>query len=375
MEESAVHQLIIEQDSVKNNILSLLKVDLNGDGFDFVHEDQYPNGLYADFTIKKDNCVVAVLECKGSDIGVNDYVRGIGQIFEYQHFVDSKMSMKGYDFDDSACSVYFLPSSVLRNGNFNVGLFKYPEKSKIIELNEYNKNVRLISDKELKELALAVNNDLVTISQYYIRDTRLYELYLCLKYCQLMKIKGIKKISRTHAERTFLRNLGTPNNRNWRNAFIALSSLGLINNDNLPSFIGSLYANKDYSEFCLEIYKSYINEYVDLLTEVLYKISNEQLNTCFEASYSHIAEIIGDMFSNKKVLYVTDSGNRYLSSWLNIMRDDFMCLDFASRSNSRKLIYNIEELNDKAIIKRVKSNEMAYAYIEKFDLLVNKGGL
>ena len=375
MIESAVHQLIIEQPSVRNSILSLLELDLNEDGVDFVHEDQYPNGLYADFTIKKDNCVVAVLECKGSDIGVNDYVRGIGQIFEYQHFVDSKMSMKGYDFDDSACSVYFLPSSVFRNRNFNVGLFKYPEKSKIIELNEYNKNVRLISEKELKQLAVAVNNDLVTISQYYIRDTRLYELYLCLKYCQFMKLKGMKKISRTYAEKTFLRKLETPNNRNWRNAFIALSSLGLINNENLPTFTGSLYANKEYSEFCLEIYKSYINEYIDLLMGVLYKISNEQLNVCFDASYSDIGKFIGDMFSNKKVLYVTDSENRYLSSWLNIMRDDFMCLDFASRSNNRKILYNIEELNDNAIMKRIKSNETAYKYIEKFDLLVNEGGL
>ena len=372
MIESAVHQLIIDQPSVRNSILSLLQVGSDEKNIDFVHEDQYPNGLYADFTIKRNNCVVAILECKGSDIGVNDYVRGIGQILEYQHFADNKMSLKGYEFDDSACSVYFLPSSVLRNKTFNIGLFKYPEKSKIIELNEHNKNVRLISEKELRELAVAVNNDLVTISQYYIRDNRLYELYLCLKYCQLMKIKGVDQINRTLAENSFLRKLETPNNRNWRNAFISLSSLGLINNNNLPTFTGSLYASKDYSEFCLEIYKSYIKEYVDLLTRVLLRESNNQLNTCFDASYSDINNVIGKMFSNKKVLYVTDSDNRYLSSWLNIMRDDFMCLTFASRSNNRKIIYNIEEMNDNAILNRIKNNRIAYAFLEKFNSLANE---
>lgn len=196
MVESVVHKLIIEQQNIQNSILRLLEFDNSKNDIDFVHEDQYPNGLYADFTIKRNNSVLAIMECKGSDIGVNDYVRGIGQILEYQHFADKKMSIKGYDFDDTACSVYFLPSSVLRNRNFNIGLFKYPEKSKIIELNEHNNNVRLITEKELRELATAVNNDLVTISQYYIRDNRIYELYICLRYCQFNQLKGVKKISR-----------------------------------------------------------------------------------------------------------------------------------------------------------------------------------
>lgn len=370
MIESAVHQLIIEQPIIRRSILALLDVHSEEESIDFVHEDQYPNGLYADFTIKRDNRVIAIMECKGSDIGVNDYVRGIGQILEYQHFADSKISLKGYEYDESACSVYFLPSSVLRNRKFNVGLFRYPEKSKIIELNEYNQNVRLVSEKELKELATAVNNDMVTISQYYIRDNRLYELYMCLKYCQFNKLCGIQKLSRTEAEKKFLRQLETPNNKNWRNAFISLSSLGLIDNNNLPTFIGSVYASKDYPEFCLEIYKSYIKEYVDLLTRVMMQISEHQMNKLFDASYADISGVIGKMNGDKKVLFVTDSGNRYLSSWLNIMRDDFMCLNFNPRSSSRKIVYNIEELNDNAILNRLRSNRRAYVYLDKFNSLL-----
>ena len=43
-------------------------------------------------------------------------------------------------------------------------------------------------------------------------------------------------------------------------------------------------------------------------------------------------------------MYLTESNGRYISSWLNIMRDDYGILDFESRSNDRKLIYDITNL-------------------------------
>lgn len=239
-----------------------------------------------------------------------------------------------------------------------------------MELNEHNKNVRLISDKELEELATTIDNNLVTISQYYIRDNRIYELFLCLKYCNYCKAKGEIRINRGQAEMQFLRKLETTNNKNWRNAFISLSSLGLIDANNLPTYIGSFYANMDYAEFCLEIYKSYIKEYVDLLSQVLLSKADNEINKTFSYSYKEINDDISKLFSNKKVLFVTDSKDRYLSSWLNIMRDDFMCIDFKPRDKQRKILYNIVELNDNAIINRIKQNKKAYAYFEKLSELI-----
>ncbi|MBR0519533.1 hypothetical protein IJJ97_07055, partial [bacterium] len=180
---------LVQSQSVKENILKVL--DIDDFDYEFVPEDQYPNGLYADFTIKKGNNVKAILELKGSDIGVTDYVRGIGQIMQYQHFADNNMSLKNYHFDN-AIAVYLLPSSVIQRDSFNIGLFKYPEKSKIIEINEYNKNVRLITDKELQSLASTYRENNVAISQYYIRDNRLIELYLLLRFCQIKNLLGIK---------------------------------------------------------------------------------------------------------------------------------------------------------------------------------------
>ena len=79
---------------------------------------------------------------------------------------------------------------------------KYPEKAVLLELNEVNSSVRVISENERKNLATAVANK-ISICQYYIRDTRLYEIYLCLKYCQYKKICGTEKINRRIAETDF----------------------------------------------------------------------------------------------------------------------------------------------------------------------------
>ena len=59
----------------------------------------------------------------------------------------------------------------------------------------------------------------------------------------LQKSGSHKKIDRTNLENNILRRLDTPNNRNWRNAFISLSSLGFINKNNFPTENGKKMVN------------------------------------------------------------------------------------------------------------------------------------
>lgn len=286
MEEKHFHDLVLKKQSIQKAILSSL--DIHSDKYKFIHEDQYPNGLFADFTLLVDGKVKAIFELKGSEIGVNDFVRGIGQIMQYQHFADENMSLKGYKYEN-AFAVYMLPSSIFRNTKFNIGLFKYPEKAVLLELNEVNSSVRVISENERKNLATAVANK-ISICQYYIRDTRLYEIYLCLKYCQYQKICGTEKINRRIAETDFLRQLETKNNNNWRNVFISLASLGLIDSNNLPTDVGNSYAAMSFGEFCYEMYNSYIKEYINELIEALLKI-NSTKEEQFEASNETIKKL------------------------------------------------------------------------------------
>ncbi len=43
--------------------------------------------LQPDFTLFERNKVRAIIECKSGAIGVSEYVRGIGQIFQYEYFL------------------------------------------------------------------------------------------------------------------------------------------------------------------------------------------------------------------------------------------------------------------------------------------------
>jgi len=364
MDEMALHKIIVEDKSVQASILNLLNIDSS---YEFKHEDQYPNGLKADFSIVSGNTVKGIIECKGSDIGVNDFVRGIGQVMEYQHFADNNLSSKGYEYD-KAVSIYLFPSSIIKNKNFNIGLFGYPEKCRIIEYNEINNGIREITQKELVIFADAQNSNKITISQYYIRDNRLFELYICLKYVLSKKICGFKNVDRRQAEMDFLRKIETPNNNNWRNAFISLSSLGLIDSNNLPTPLGAKYATMEYEEFAYEIYNSYIRVYLDLLVETILKKSDKSVNI----TYDEIKKMLTEEFNGKEILFMTDSDNRYLSSWMNILRDDYGAVDFASRSNWRTVKYKIFDLNRDTIISKIKMYSIAYQYIEKFHSEMSK---
>ncbi|WP_459099677.1 hypothetical protein [Helicobacter pylori] len=96
--------------------------------FKLLRENAYINGITADFTLFERNKVRAIIECKSGAIGVSEYVRGIGQIFQYEYFFENHLSLKNYEFCQNFNSVLVFPESVLKNNDFNVGLFKYPKK-------------------------------------------------------------------------------------------------------------------------------------------------------------------------------------------------------------------------------------------------------
>ncbi|WP_238984717.1 hypothetical protein [Helicobacter pylori] len=112
----------------------------------------------------KKNKVRAIIECKGGAIGVSEYVRGIGQIFQYEYFFENHLSLKSYGFCQNFNSVLIFPESVLKNNDFNVGLFKYPKSKKILEINSHNLAVRHINDNELEKLRETKHRDFKVIS-------------------------------------------------------------------------------------------------------------------------------------------------------------------------------------------------------------------
>ena len=65
-------------------------------------------------------------------------------------------------------------------------------------------------------------------------------------------------------------------------------------------------------------------------------------------------------YDGKDVLFLTQAGRRYASSWLNIFRDDFGFIDFAPRRTNRIINYNPLDISkdqlEKNIIKYTKAN-------------------
>lgn len=363
--EKQLQQLVISKEQIKEYILDNLGYEYTGNER-FVPEVQFINGIRVDFKIVKDDKVIALMECKRGDIGVTEYVRGIGQLLQYEYFMENDIKT-GEPYSDDFRTVYFIPSDIIKNPNFNIGAFKYPETTDIIEINVENNLVRKIQKDELEQLAHAKDKKAI-ISQYYFRDNRFYELYILLQYLQFLSSKFPKtKFSRKEIENQKLRLLETPNNRNWRNAFITLSTLGFINHNNQVTDVGYFVARKSYADFCYELYHAYAKVYVDLIYRHL--IKNPSI------SLSELKKAIDNEYGDKEVLFITDSDNRYLSSWLNIMRDDYQCVEFETRNNQRQLIYNPSDFNKETLIQKIETNEQAKQYINRYYELVSKGVL
>lgn len=359
--EAEVQQRVYSNDTVRNGIANICGFS---NDFKLKSEDEYINGITADFTVIDNNKIKAIIECKGGQINITDYVRGIGQLFQYEYFFEQKIFHLALNYDKSFKSIYLFPSTVLKQNIFNVARFKYPKTIKILELNEVNNAIRQISDEELEKLSSVKNESLVSISQYYFRDNRFFEYYLLLKYLLYLSEKGIYSNNRKNIEKN-LKKINVINNGNWRNAFITLSNLGLINHKNTLTLAGKQMAIVSYSEFAYLMYNAYVNVYFDAILQ------------CFEKNIQNItnaefAKKIKKRYNDRDVLYLTQSNNRYISSWLNIMRDDFGIIKFEKRNSKRNLIYNPNELNKDAFISKIEENSIAKKYIDKYFELVSR---
>ncbi len=370
--EKIFQDAIFENENIKKDICACLNIKYNDSKF--IREDTYINGITADFSLLENDIVKAIIECKGGKINVTDYVRGIGQIFQYEYFAEHKLSNKNYifcDIDDFS-SVYIFPDSVLRINDFNVGLFKYPKTKKIIEINEKNLAVRLISENELENLRESKRKNLKVLTQYYIRDNRLFELYFLLKVLAILKFKKIQ-INRKELEINILRKTNTINNKNWRNAFIALASLGFIDSQNYPTQMGLLFSDFEFEDFILMIFKSYISPYYEEILKVL-KINSNLQNSDISQKIKENLKVKTD------ILFLSESSGRYISSWLNIARDDFGILNFTPRSNQRNIIYDPFVCNDETFKDYIRKNSAYFnarnseneIYKEAFEGVLNE---
>lgn len=357
MKESELVDLIKTNKSLQNQISDICGFS---NSFELVNEDRFINGITVDYTVLIDGKISALIECKGDDIGVTDFVRGIGQIMQYKYFFNQNIDPKGRGFTPNCKIILIFPSNLLINNKFNIGRFSYPDNCYLIEVNNHSKAPRLIDDKEKLKLSRDVIGDnLQTISHYYVRDNRVFELYILLKLLTIEFFKGKGQIDRKQTEEFLCNRINVINNGNWRNVFITLQSLGLMNSKNLPTKVGIDMIYLGYAEFAYEVYESFFKPY---FKEIIDLIQHDKL----ELSNQEIVKKIRNKYNGKDIMYLTESNGRYISSWLNIMRDDYGMLEFETRSNNRKLNYNILNLKKEKALEIINNKSLAKKYIQKF---------
>ena len=352
---------------IKEDLLKLLNIESE---CKFLREVEFINGITSDFIVYDINTneMKAIIECKRADIGVTEYVRGVGQLFQYEYFQEKKIlphKYKDIRYNSNINNnILLIPSDFIKNTNLNIGRFKYPKNSIIFEIHSKNNRIRKITTEELEKLAEAVENNLTTISQYYVRDNRLFECYIAFKVIALLNNFSIS-MNRPDIEEKLLRKIEVINNRNWRNAFITLSSLGLIGDRTIIYDNKLKFTNMDIINFINFMYKDYLYPFIDVIMEKLNILSNN--NKEVDVTNRDLAKMIREIYGGKDVLFLSDSDSRYISSWLNIMRDDLGCISFEPRKSLRKINYIPKELNEIERINKIKQFSIAQKYVDKFN--------
>lgn len=364
--EKEFQDMIYTKKEIQKDILQILELNSS---CNFLREIEFINGITSDFIIYDENRELkAIIECKRADIGVTEYVRGVGQLFQYEYFQEENISPRKYkdikynNFINN--NVLIIPSDFIKNTNLNIGRFKYPKNSMILEIHSKNNKVRKIAEEELKRLAEARENNLTTISQYYVRDNRLFECYIAFQIIALLNNLSVK-MNRKEIENKILRKINVINNRNWRNAFITLSSLGFIGDKTVIYDSELRFTNMNVIDFINIIYKDYLYPFIDLIMTVLIELANDKNE--IEITNKDLATKIRLKYKNKNILFLTESDSRYISSWLNIMRDDLGCINFEPRKSLKKINYVPKELNDLERINKIKKYSIAQKYIENFN--------
>ena len=105
------------------------------------------------------------------------------------------------------------------------------------------------------------------------------------------------------------------------------------------------------------VFFDYMKPYVDEIFPIIYKnnsISLSDLNKQIKLNYQ-----------GRDVLFITQAETKYISSWLNIFRDDFGFLDFKSKKVDRKIQYNPLNISRESLINKIKIFSKAKAYLEQ----------
>jgi len=319
---------------LENNLGEVLSTCLKYQGaFKSKGEFRLSNGIQVDLAaLDSSNRVVGLFEAKGS-VGINDLVKGIGQVFQYQNHVDKKLE---YDYAPKAKSFLVIPIDVYRRLDFRK--FKFPKGTGIILVDPKQNTFLLLGKKKIKQ---GMMKNIKIISPYYVRDNRLGEIYLGLKTIETLsprvKTGKLKMAEVKEQLKKIIKNKG-----NARNIGITLRGLGFIDRENRLTAEGQRHLRMTYEDFCKKLALNQLAPFLNLIMIALVEIALEKGNNLNKIILDNLEELRQKIISHygQNVLYVTDSKTRYISSWMNILKEDLGAVSFKPGSYSQGIKIN-----------------------------------
>lgn len=347
--ENEVKSLITQK-----NIISSVVND--SDRITVVNEVKIENGITIDHVVyNRYNKAIALIESKGGDIGITEFLRGIGQVTQYQSHIDNR-SVLNYSKD--CVSILAFPNTLYSKID-SIESLAFPKKTLLLVINEINGAATIIKPKRVR--GSESFKDVVRISPYYIRDNRIGELYVGLLELKKRFYTNSGKINRNMD--SLFQEIGAPNPGNARNVAISLSSLGLIDSKNNLTSVGHKYSLLNYVDFSSSLINEFLSPYVNIILYSLLKFFQPNSKGNYELSWVDLKQVIDGLWG-KEIEFLTESRTRYISSWCNILKNDINCINFESNKQKKEIQINFLPMvgTFDTEIKNIKTPD----YVEKY---------
>ena len=133
--EKFLQNKVLNDRNIQRYIIDSLDFEFD-ENIKFSKGKPYLNRILPDVKIGLKNEILSLVEIKGSNINVTDYVRGIGQLFQYEYFCEEGITETGTKdfYSRNFKTLYLYPSEVTINNDFNITKFKYPDSTKILQI-------------------------------------------------------------------------------------------------------------------------------------------------------------------------------------------------------------------------------------------------
>lgn len=353
MDEKAVSKFI------DTNRIAFVNKHLNPKGpFDLKPQFKLDYGGTADWAVmdKATGKIIGLIECKGEP-GLTEFVRGLGQIEQYYQ----SMIRDSAAFTSDAKTLYVADKKTLKNiPHWDKLHFDKSDNLVVIDSSAVGTGMlptdeyALYKKKDISRLVAVKSDDLVLTGIPFVRDVRIYEVY--------MGLMGLYEDNKnqifgggTSNIKKFLDNLlsvyKTKNPGNGRNVGITLRDMGLIDEYNVPTEYGMTMLKSKYVDFVKNIvFKHYNDTIVHIVTAMLNIASNKGVNwKNLIVTQSEIKNELLNMYNGKKLKNLTDDDAKkcnYIGTCLLILEEELGAVSSTKTGTTKNYQFNYLPLKE-----------------------------